>query len=343
MAADTQETVGDEKNYVEKIEVNEESDYPLAIGGAGAEDIIKPFSQELMERVKDSKPDTVNALRLIVKETIKEVYEKDVPLLVLERQYRSPNFIIAAKPPNDDFCIIPVTGKRIYKEAPHPIIGYPTAYNHALLKRMYREQLPMQQAVMLAVYLLSQSKKFDDGVSGDTSIVIVTDKNAYREEYLYSSQIEKSALNFLKITDNIFLASGDSAISQPEFDKILNQFKDELLSLHATHIDRVANFCGLMDAIKDKNLQKLPLRTPIYFSDEGILTVEHDSEKIRQEQERWAKTREIIESNTVAVQCTQCGKVRHVLLETKEEKPRILQGPCPDCPSAYQVEWKHDS
>jgi hypothetical protein len=38
-----------------------------------------------------------------------------------------------------------------------------SAYNNGLLERLHRDDLPMQQAVMLAIYLVSQSKKFERG------------------------------------------------------------------------------------------------------------------------------------------------------------------------------------
>src|SRR6267378_1746109 len=58
MCADTLETYGDYKNYVEKLAVIEDRSYPLAIGGAGIEDLIDPFTQEVLERTKATQPPT---------------------------------------------------------------------------------------------------------------------------------------------------------------------------------------------------------------------------------------------------------------------------------------------
>ena len=74
MCADTLETEGEYKNYVEKIEIVEDQSYPLAIGGAGADDILKPFMQEIVERVIKSKPHTKAELQNEIKTTIKTVY-----------------------------------------------------------------------------------------------------------------------------------------------------------------------------------------------------------------------------------------------------------------------------
>jgi 20S proteasome alpha/beta subunit len=212
MCADTLETRGEHKNYVEKIEIVDDLSYPLAIGGAGVDDILKPFMQELIERVKTSKPATKAALQTEIKATIKTVYENDVPALVVKKQHLTPQFLIAAKPTNDDYCIFAVIGKRLYKEQRRAIIGYPSTYNQGLLERLHRDDLPMQQAVMLAIYLVSQSKRFDEGVGGDTQIVIVRDNGAWIDDPEYVKQFEIYVGEFLKLIDPLFLNCVDVSI-----------------------------------------------------------------------------------------------------------------------------------
>src|SRR5439155_10647420 len=123
ISADTQEMIGESKNYVEKLAIVEDDSYPLAVGGAGVGDIVDPFVQDIIERTSRSKPSTKAELREAINATIKEVYEEDMPFLVLKKQHRTPQCLIAAKPTNDDFCIFPVFGRRLYKEQRHrPII-----------------------------------------------------------------------------------------------------------------------------------------------------------------------------------------------------------------------------
>jgi hypothetical protein len=241
MCADTLETRGDNKNYVEKIEIVEDHSFPLAVGGAGVEDILKPFMQEIIERVKVSKPATKAALQTEIKETIKTVYENDLPALVLKKQHLTPQFIIVAKPTSEDYCIFPVIGKRLYKEQSRAIIGYPSAYNHALLKRLHRNDLPMQQAVMLAIYLVSQSKQFDDGVGGDSQIVIVRDNGAWIDDDQYVAQAEAYIAEFLKLIDSLFLNSVDVTIPPSKFPDKLQEFVENAVS----HRQRFADYSSL--------------------------------------------------------------------------------------------------
>ena len=193
MCADTQETRGDQKNYTEKLEIDEDHSFPIAVGGAGVDDIIRPLMQEILERVVKGKAATKAALRTAMKATIKEVYEKDVPLLVVKRQHLTPQLLIAAKPTNEEFCIFPVIGRRLYKEQRRAIVGYPSNYNFGLLERFHRDDLPIQQAVILATYLVSQSKKYDDGVYRkhiDSTLQRLTIKEVFEYHPYQKSPVE---------------------------------------------------------------------------------------------------------------------------------------------------------
>jgi len=172
MCADTQETIkgpvsdSDEKEYVEKLYVPENLSFPIAVGGAGVEEPIEAFSLELFERIENrGKPKTVDELRAVIKASIEEVHSSDIKISAWPKGYRTTQCIVAAKPNEDVFSIFRITGKRVsYRKEEPVIIGYERPANMALLKRMYRPGLPMQQAVMLAIYLLSQSKARDVGV-----------------------------------------------------------------------------------------------------------------------------------------------------------------------------------
>jgi hypothetical protein len=107
MCADTLETEGEYKNYVEEIEIVEDQSYPLAIGGAGADDILKPFMQEIIDRVIKSKPRTKVGLQNEIKATIKTVYENDIPVLILKKQHLTPHFLNSSQTHKGRFLHLP--------------------------------------------------------------------------------------------------------------------------------------------------------------------------------------------------------------------------------------------
>jgi 20S proteasome alpha/beta subunit len=229
MCADTQETiqVGDEaeKQYSEKLYVLDDYSYPIAIGGAGLPEPIDAFAQEVRERASKEKPNTVEKLVALVKSAINEVYQSDMPVSANPKQFRTAQYLIAAKPSDGPFTLLMVTGKRVYlvtdKKA---IIGYATASNNALLKRFFRPDIPMQQAVMLAIFLVLQSKAINEGVGFDTQVAVVTAKAAALEEAPYIANSEQRVSDFLRLTDALFLASIDNSIPPSQFPEVLRQF-----------------------------------------------------------------------------------------------------------------------
>jgi hypothetical protein len=102
-------------------------------------------------------------------------------------------------------------------EVSRGIIGFSTAYNSNLLRRLHQPSLPMQQAVMLAVYLVWQSKQLNDGVGFDTRVAVVTENRASIDDPEYITEAEKRVEEFLKLTDQMFLTCIDVSIAPSDY------------------------------------------------------------------------------------------------------------------------------
>lgn len=265
MCADTQEThearTGhkDEKEYVEKIYAPENLPYPVAVGGAGLDEPIEAFSLELFERVETEKPATIPELRTVIQASLDEVYKSDAKISAWPGMYRTTKCIVAAKPVNDEFAIFVTTGKRVsYRKREPVIIGYDTPANKALLKRMYRVALPMQQAVMLAIYLVSQSKARDVGVGGDTRIVIVKNNGVWVDDPLYVAASEQRVNDFLRLIDGLFLTSIDIAIAPSKFPEELAKFSAKITELRTAYL--VHSIMRTLILTRDPNYKGEPYR-----------------------------------------------------------------------------------
>jgi 20S proteasome alpha/beta subunit len=232
ICADTQETIGDYKQYTEKLLVVPNAAYPLAVGGAGAGDVVEPIMDEIIHKAADEKPSTQKDLLSMLRSAVNFVFENEISALVLSRQQRVPQFLVAAKPSAEDYCIFRIVGKRVYRDnCKKAIIGFGSANNNSLLNRFHRTDLPMQQAVMLAIYLVSQSKKLDDGVGFDTRVAVVTSNAAALEEAPYVANSEQRVSDFLRLTDALFLASIDNTIPPSKFPDVLTQFGSAVAEL----------------------------------------------------------------------------------------------------------------
>jgi 20S proteasome alpha/beta subunit len=240
MCADTQETYGDHKSYVEKL-VPTDSSTPLAIGGAGVDEPIEALTQEITERIWNACPDTKEQVVKIIKESIAEVWDKDMVISAAPKQYRTTELLVGVKPWKDDFCILRVKGKRVYFAPRHGgIIGYGTQPNYAILRRLYRNDLSLSQGVLLATYLVAHSKAHDDGVGFDTRIVVIRENGAWQENVDFISGIEKKFVQVHSAIDRLLLASPDLTMTEFQFSRELNDFKNAALSLRNEYRYEVA-------------------------------------------------------------------------------------------------------
>ncbi|MGD0347360.1 MAG: hypothetical protein ABSA85_11420 [Terracidiphilus sp.] len=239
MCADTQESWDEQKTYVEKISIVEDRSYPLAVGGAGFGDLIDCLADEIVKRASQEKPATKAALRIMLQEAVTHVYQNDAPTLVMGRQHRTPELIIAAVT-GEGPAIFTTKGKRVLKEAKFAIVGYGTASNFALLKRMHRDNLPMQQAVILAVYLAALSKKSDKDVGGETRVVVVTQSGAWPEWQPYTENYEAHINHFQRLIDELFLASVDISIAPTKFPEVLQQFSASIFALRQSFLNQTS-------------------------------------------------------------------------------------------------------
>jgi hypothetical protein len=271
ICADTQEThkargqYKDEKEYVEKLYVPENLSYPIAVGGAGLDEPIEAFSLELFGRVEHERPSTINELRTLIQSSIDEVHKSDAAVSAWPSMYRTTKCIVAAKPTNDDFAIFVVTGKRVsYRKREPVIIGYDTPVNRALVKRLYRTDLSMQQGVILALYLVAQSKAVNEGVGFDTKVAVITPTGAWPEPQTDIAEMEDRFSEITPAVDRLLLAAPDLGITESAFERLLKEFQEKMRRLRFEHKEIVGEQMAMGTA--NWPYEKLPLGCTVFQS-----------------------------------------------------------------------------
>lgn len=241
MCADTQESLDEQKSYTEKITVLEDRSYPISVGGAGFGDLIDCMTDEILERVKAGQPSTKKELKALLQDSLNHVYATDLPTLICGKQHRTPQLIIAAKT-TEGFCIFTTKGRRVLKEAARAIIGYGTEPNFELLKRLHRPTLPMQQAVMLAIYLTSQSIRTDRDVGGDPRIAVIVDNGAWIDNPHYVKAAEQRVKQFIALSDYMFLTCIDLSISPTDYTAKMSELMQHVDDLRTQHYQHTAAY-----------------------------------------------------------------------------------------------------
>jgi 20S proteasome alpha/beta subunit len=311
MCADTQETLDDQKRDVEKLYVS--STYPLAVGGAGMGEAIDAFAQELIGRVEQDRPPTVPELKTIIEASLKENHEKDAASSNWPAEYRKAQYLIAARPNHDSFVLYRVKGKRLYVVKKRVIIGLATAANEALFKRMYRPNLPMQQAVMLAVYLVSQSKAIDAYVSGETRVAVVNSDIAWLDYPEYLDAAEKRVAQFLKLIDDLFLFSVDVSIPPSRFQDVLEAFSGSVNTLRQAYLHE-STAISLARAQNDPDYRGEPYNK-IFLG--AIVGIDGSGVKVREEtKEEVEQRRQMMREAAQAINKDEAAQVFQTLVRT---------------------------
>ena len=279
MCADTQETVEDksghaeEKQYSEKLYVVENRSYPLAIGGAGLSEPTEALSQEIMNRAEREKPPTAKELRDLISASIDYVYKNDIPISAWPKQYRTAEYLVAAKPANDEFVIFRIKGRRIYPAGSKALIGYATAPNFALLKRLHKDSLSLHQGVLLALNLVSHSKAVNVGVGFDTRIAVIIKAGAWLESETDIAEMEHRFGEITAKVDELLFAASDLGISESQFETFLAGFKDTVSDLRYHYKNKMAE--RIADSKYEWPYEKLPTGSRIITSrnDKGEQTM----------------------------------------------------------------------
>lgn len=294
LCADSEESLGDEeKREVEKLYVSKQ--YPIAIGGAGLGEAIDAFAQELLESVEENIPVKTEPLKSLIQAALKENHERDAVHSQWPIEYRKAQYLIGAWPNHEpEPVLFRVKGKRIYRVRQRAIIGYATASNEMLLKRMYRPELPMQQAVLLAIYLVSQSKIVDQGVGFDTRVALVTGNEAWMEYPEYVQAAEKRVGEFISLIDTLFLVSVDGSIPPSQFPEVLRAFAADVGQLRQEFMEEAATI-SVDHALHDPEYRGEPYSkiflgaTIMQPSGGGNLQVTEESEEEKEERRRRMK------------------------------------------------------
>lgn len=205
-------------------------------------------------------------------------------------------------------------GKRVYSiPEKYGVIGYATATNKSLIKRMFRVDLTMHRAVLLACYLVTQSKNIDIGVGGETRIALVAENGAYFDERDYVSTVETRAADFLKLTDDLFLLCADLSISETQLSQQLDEYKARIVQQRREHLQATADWLFSTGFASAAPYSYLPSFVLTLMAD-GRTVFSEDAEQLNAMQALIEK----FKSHPLFFKCSKCGAEVEYLVEETE-------------------------
>jgi 20S proteasome alpha/beta subunit len=229
ICADAQETVGDFRVAVQKIEPKTLGNFEMVIGGSGNNgDVIDAAIYFLEETVEDAPEKSVADLKIIIEKRLKEFLSSEVVTKTVSEQDRLPQFLIALR--SRITSEIGAWRSALDKLIPikdHALIGCAKDVYKHVVKERYSTSISITRAILLGIDVFRLAKETSNYIGGPTSVVIVRPAGITNGNPSRIKEEEESVALFAQMINAVLLSSADASIGS-------EQFKTDFRELEAT-------------------------------------------------------------------------------------------------------------
>lgn len=242
LCADTQETAGNDLKWsTTKISKYETEWCQAGFGGSG----FGKIADMLVERVKEEMDKGYNSLykiRKAIRRTLLHAYDTEIKQLPYADENKVVDLLIALRPKKEQGVTLLTTHCAVDSEIhTYEIIGAGERLRH-VAENLYRSDLPIGQAVLLGVHLVSLAKKYIEGVDGDTDVLILTsDGRISLERRQFSQMQERYFEQFNEALKDLMLSVPDTNIPTKEINKKLAAFAKDIKDLRKRYFRDMMN------------------------------------------------------------------------------------------------------
>lgn len=254
ICADTQETVGDYRVAVDKIQPGVAGYYDLVIGGAGnVAALIDGLTDAIKRNVQRWDADLdEEAARLRIERVLLTYHARQVAFYPAEADEKRLRFVICIRDKNTgNIHLWKTDGTAIEAVTTYTILGWEEAIYDYEVRRFYRPGLWFPQAVYLGLQLFSTAKATSNYVGGDTQVITASHYGMDIEEQVVISELEQYAATFNVALAELVRACPDTSIFKPEFQTILANFEKQAERLRLRYLQRSFAYYERVDASRD--------------------------------------------------------------------------------------------
>ncbi len=289
IGADSQETIGDYKISIDKLEPVTAGKYHVAIGGAGIGNLVDALFDYAQEWLEGWDETSERELVHLLRPKIREFYATEVAAYP-SRSSKIIHAILCLKHhDNPRPLLFEVRGTTVRKARDFAFVGFETDILHHLTKRLYRTDMSISQAVLLTIYLFSIVSSTVTSVGGDARVVIARDNGIRTHEPLFVDKIQQNVSMFTKLIDRLILMCPDTSLSSFAFDIHLKEFIATAKDLREKYLHEFGQL-AMLHALTTPNYRgdlypMVPPGTVTTVGTQGI-QVREDPEHVRQMRER---------------------------------------------------------
>jgi 20S proteasome alpha/beta subunit len=263
LCADTEETAGEDLKWsTTKVSIYDREWCQAGFGGSG----FGKIADMLVERLKEDLDKGYNDLYMIrkaIRRTLLAAYDGEIKQLPYKERDKVVELLIALRPKKQQGVTLLTTHCAVDGEVHlYEVIGAGERLRH-VVENLYRSDLPIGQAVLLGVHLVSLAKKYIGGVDGDTDVVILTSNGGISlERRKFSQMQERFFEQFNEALKELMLSVPDTSIRDKEVNQKLTAFAKDIKELRARYFRDIQNE-SLRHALSGKGQGDVYSRFPI--------------------------------------------------------------------------------
>lgn len=224
LGADSQETYGDYKLVVDKLDPKQAGEYEIAVGGCGIGDLVDDLCEHVAEWAEGWGVLSEREMQRELRSKVRSFYVANVAAYPSRDSKRIQAIVCAKHSDSPHVFLFQLRGTVVTKVKDFSLIGWDTPIIQHFVRRLYRPGLPISQCVLLTLYLFSIVGSTVTVVGGDTRIVIARENGLHLHEHLYVDKIEENIRLFTKLIDRLVLACPDTSLTPAEFDTAITEF-----------------------------------------------------------------------------------------------------------------------
>jgi hypothetical protein len=240
VCADAQETLGDYRFFLDKLEPRRTGNFEIVIGGAGYSDLVEAFELRITSTLTASQATTIGEFEAVVQSELLDYVKNEVAAFLRKKDARI-RFVIGARAIQTNKCGCWITkASRLKRVTSFELLGVDEPIYRHLAKRLYSDNLTIGQALRACLYLLSIAKATSTAVGGQPSLAILCDYKLNMESLEYIREAEEHLQELTAANDKVSVALPDIGMAAIEFEATLQEFVREAWVIRKKYVTMAA-------------------------------------------------------------------------------------------------------
>lgn len=226
ICADSQETCGDYRIEVKKLEAKSLGNYELIRCGAGNTSELIDGQVRAIEQNIPRWPASLSEeeIRVKLENLLRGYNARHVLPFPAEPEDKKLKFVFCLRDKqSSNIYLWKASGTVILPVESYTLLGWEEAVYDYEVRRLYRPNLEAAQAILLGVHLFSVAQN-SLYISRPTQVIVVHRDGIEPEDATYISDLGSRVESYDNALANIFLACPDTSMPREEFKKLLTDF-----------------------------------------------------------------------------------------------------------------------